>query len=68
MPRMTWRRWLMRPNVWLLIERNRRRLRLAVVYLDGRGWQVETHHGRAGPYGDFDLARQSATTRVRRGS
>lgn len=63
MPGMKWRPY---GNGWKLMLRQGRRRCAAYVYPERYGWMVlmtETQD-EAGPYGDLDLARQSAEKRM----
>lgn len=59
-------KWRKRSEAWwqLWLQGKRRRV-LAHLRLVEHGWLVDIHSGeQAGPYGDFDLARQSAEKRI----
>lgn len=50
---------------WALMQRRRRQRLTALVYSHPFGWMVAHGEDRAGPYGDLDIARQSAEYRAR---
>lgn len=58
-------KWRKRSGIWWqLWLQGRRRRCLAELRLGEYGWLVAYGNHLAGPYGDFDVARQSAETRI----
>jgi hypothetical protein len=58
-------KWRKRHGRWQLWLQGRRRRCLADIHHDRYGWTVVMRDGDlAGPYGDFDLARQSVEKRL----
>lgn len=62
MSRMKWVRYS--DGYWYLRSPERNHRKLAELFRTPRGWVVVVRGKFAGPYGDFDLARQSAARRL----
>jgi hypothetical protein len=57
-------RWTHRKGVWRYMVRRPRQRLVAIAYRVRHGWEIRLEGELAGPYGNLDLARQSAEKRV----